>query len=210
MLPVSDNAFLWLDQRNVDHQLAPNASSKRTMPPDRPKNTTRRLQITQTPHFRRTPPSYVLPLQLRAVVPPCARQCLATYIQEEYKCSRHGIACLCQAYSSQGFTLGELAYLCLNQSCEQAGRSQSLDQYNICTNVSGAVQATHTVLTAPAQTPLQTVASTASTMPPTLRKTSVLLTSSSPQPKSRASRTMYSSVSRRNPQTSAVHAAVPD
>lgn len=116
-------------------------------PTDRPPDLLKGLQPNPT-HVLRTPQSSTLPLQLQAEVPTCSQQCLATYIREGFNCSGDGIACLCRKYSSQGFTLGELAYLCLSRSCSQPSRAQSLAQYNICSDILGAVSATHSVLTA--------------------------------------------------------------
>ncbi len=119
------------------------------MPLDRPPNQARDQHAAPALAIRATPS---LPAQLRGVVPDCAKQCLTTYIDEEYSCPGNGFTCLCQNYSTEGFTLGELAYICLHQNCKQADSTESSDLYGICDTQAKAVQPTLTVLTPPATT----------------------------------------------------------
>ncbi|KAF2486732.1 hypothetical protein BDY17DRAFT_292011 [Neohortaea acidophila] len=129
------------------------------MPLDRPSSLTRN-EHTPTPVVARALSSTLLPPQLREAVPNCAKQCLSTYIAEEYKCSGNGFSCLCQTYSSAGFTLGELAYLCLHEDCSNATPSQSTALYDVCAAQTSAVLPTLSVLVAPTTTRLETSSAT--------------------------------------------------
>ena len=93
-----------------------------------------------------------LPPELASALPSCARQCLAGYIEQGWTCSGSNAGCLCSRYSSQGFTLGELAYICLQQECSQSSQDDSLAAYQICKADRNAVTATHSTLTVPART----------------------------------------------------------
>ena len=93
-----------------------------------------------------------MPRELRDVVPACARQCLEGYIEQGWTCSGNNGGCLCSQYSSQGFTLGELAYICLQQDCSQRSHEEAVQAYQICSAHGRAVTATHDTLTVPAQT----------------------------------------------------------
>ena len=90
-----------------------------------------------------------LPQSIQSSVPSCAQPCLSSYIQQEYTCSPDDISCLCEVYSSQGFTLGELAYGCLRQDCSGEPDETRLEVYNICSAQAAAVQPTHRTLTLP-------------------------------------------------------------
>ena len=96
--------------------------------------------------------STTLPPQLQSSVPPCAQQCLLHYINQQYNCPNHGFACLCDRYSSEGFTLGELAVICLGQSCEHESTTDEKNAYFVCHSDSLAVKPTHRTLTLPAST----------------------------------------------------------
>ena len=117
------------------------------MPTDRPSAATLRFPYTTLDN--KTPSSSTLPPQVQAAVPLCARPCLAKYISQEYNCPYNDFLCLCEEYSSQGFTLGELAFLCLRQDCGSTKTNESVSVYNICNGNAAAVPATHSTLTLP-------------------------------------------------------------
>ncbi|KAK5124729.1 hypothetical protein LTR85_001442 [Meristemomyces frigidus] len=95
--------------------------------------------------------STALPQQLQDSVPPCAQSCLQTYISQEYtSCPSDGVSCLCTRYSSEGYTLGELAFICLQEDCPSASQAEQVSLYDICSAASSAVSATHSTLTLPA------------------------------------------------------------
>ncbi|KAK5170423.1 uncharacterized protein LTR77_005011 [Saxophila tyrrhenica] len=106
----------------------------------------------ETKFSRREPQSNTVPPQLLQSVPLCARRCLSNYINQDYKCSETGAACLCEHYSSQGYTLGELAYICLEQGCEKPKQAGAQAAYFICAAIPGAVSPKHDVLTVPPPT----------------------------------------------------------
>ncbi|KAK3052384.1 hypothetical protein LTR09_006594 [Extremus antarcticus] len=74
----------------------------------------------------------ILPDQLHRSVARCAWSCLEDYISQ----------------GDQGFTLGELAYICLDPyhspECKEATYTANNLAYNVCVPVSGAVLPTHT------------------------------------------------------------------
>ena len=96
--------------------------------------------------------STTLPPQLQRSVPQCAQQCLLHYINQEYNCPDNELACLCDRYSSEGFTLGELAYICLTQTCQHESTAEQKKAYFVCNSNSQAVGPTHATLTLPAST----------------------------------------------------------
>ena len=150
--------------------LAPYATLRITMPKDRHLAASRGPTIqkdSNTTHIPRTPPSSTLPPQLRSSVPHCAQLCLANYINQEYNCPYYDFTCLCREYSSQGFSLGELAYICLEQECGHASTAESKSAYFVCAAKSGAVQPTHRTLTLPATTASLLVSSTTLDTAPT-------------------------------------------
>ena len=100
----------------------------------------------------RTTSSTTLPPQLQSSVPRCAQPCLATYIGQGYGCPDDDLECLCLHYSSQGYTVGELAYICFAQDCPQSNTSESSILYYMCSSTAGAVQPTNTPLVPPATT----------------------------------------------------------
>ncbi|KAF2774107.1 hypothetical protein EJ03DRAFT_120 [Teratosphaeria nubilosa] len=95
-----------------------------------------------------------LPDQLQHAVPTCAQQCLQTYLDQEYSssCSGNGFDCMCSHYSSEGYTLGELAYICYESNCTSKTTAQEQALYGICSSQANAVSATHRTLTVPATT----------------------------------------------------------
>ena len=107
---------------------------------------------SNTAHIRRTAPSTTLPREVQISVPQCAQLCLDNYIKQEYSCADNDYDCLCRQYSLQGFTLGELAYVCLEKECEQANKEDSRSAYFLCASKAGAVRPTHRTLTLPATT----------------------------------------------------------
>ena len=115
------------------------------MPPDgsaRSKDTTGKF--VNTAHEIRTPS---VPPQVEDSVPYCAQRCLASYISQQYNCPQNDFTCLCGRYSSEGFTLGEFAYICLEQECATTNSVASLALYYICSEKTNAVQPTHRTLT---------------------------------------------------------------
>lgn len=132
--------------------------------------------------------------QLQNAVPPCAQSCLSTYIYEGFVdasiCTDSDLSCLCTRYSSYGFTLGELALVCLTISDCGLAKSPEEEQqeqqtaFGVCSAQSNAAQATHSVLDPPATTPLSTPRTTSAQTQPTL------------QPKKTSTRTSGGSASR--------------
>ncbi|KAK0258712.1 hypothetical protein LTS09_006492 [Friedmanniomyces endolithicus] len=92
--------------------------------------------------------------QLQSVVPSCAQPCLEVYLSQQYAaCSnQQDLACLCTKYSAQGYTLGELAFVCLRKDCSSPATSVQQSVYGICSAQAGEVLATHITLTLPATT----------------------------------------------------------
>lgn len=127
------------------------------MPTDRldaaePHQTRASASTFSTSHRVHTARLSALPHQFEGDVPICARQCLSEYIEEGWTCLNNNSECLCSQYSSQGFTLGELAYICLQQECETTTHGDAIGAYQICSQYSNAVTATHSTLTVPAST----------------------------------------------------------
>ncbi|KAH9842107.1 hypothetical protein Tdes44962_MAKER07712 [Teratosphaeria destructans] len=131
-----------------------------------------------------------LPDQLQDAVPSCAQQCLQTYIDQEYssRCSDNRFDCMCSHYSSQGYTLGELAYICYESSCATKTTPQEEAVYGICSSQTRAVPATHSTLTVPA-----TTATASATSGPS---TAIVTASITPSSSAASSRTATSSSSR--------------
>lgn len=96
--------------------------------------------------------STTLPSEVQQSVPQCARQCLSNYLNSQYGCADNSFDCLCNQYSSEGFTLGELAYICLKESCRDAGTTEAKEAYFVCNSDPQAVQPTHATLTVPQTT----------------------------------------------------------
>jgi len=111
------------------------------------------IVASPTPQYRTLQsecPAPLLSQELQSHVPTCAHSCLSAYIDQEYTCAATDLSCLCAHYSSQGYTLGELAYTCLRLGCAQATQNESVSLYNICSAQTRAVSATHSTLTLPA------------------------------------------------------------
>jgi hypothetical protein len=89
------------------------------------------------------------------VVPQCAQSCLTYSISQDYNttCSdQTNISCLCTHYGTDGYALGELALFCVYSSVYSSTCGADVTQnptpiYEICSNVSNAVQPTHKKLT---------------------------------------------------------------
>ncbi|KAK3616770.1 hypothetical protein LTR56_025731 [Elasticomyces elasticus] len=96
--------------------------------------------------------SGTLPRQLQTIVPTCAQTCLNGYIKQQYAAcsSDDNLDCLCSKYSSQGYTLGELAYICLQKDCPPASQAKQQSVYGVCSAETSKVAATHSTLTLPA------------------------------------------------------------
>lgn len=123
-----------------------------------------------------------LPKRLDDIVPTCAEPCVNSYISQYWvpgRCSNStDFGCLCSRYSQSGYTVGEIALACVSSSCPQAQPAQVSQIYNVCGGQSGAVTATHTILTVlVSPTPSSTTSSISST--PTSRSTFSSLTVSS-------------------------------
>jgi hypothetical protein len=94
-----------------------------------------------------------LPQQLQNTVPTCAQSCLENYISQQYgNCLNSGFSCLCSQYSSQGYTIGELGFICLRGSCSSTTENEEAQVYDVCSAQSSAVSATHSTLTVLATT----------------------------------------------------------
>jgi len=144
----------------------------------------------------RSAASRSLPQQLQDTIPSCAQSCLQTYIQQQYgSCSSESFDCLCAAYSSGGYTVGELALICLDVFCPSPSVSPSPAEqeyvYEICSAQVGAVSPTHSTLTVPATTATSTrhVTTTAVLVHPTSTHTSRTSDSSSSVTTTRTSMT---------------------
>lgn len=83
-------------------------------------------------------------------VPSCARPCLDYFKNTGYSCDADDLSCLCSRYSSQGLTLGELAYGCSHFECESTTEAENRALYNICSGQEDVVSATHSTVTLPA------------------------------------------------------------
>ena len=112
-----------------------------------------------------------LPVPLQHAVPACAQRCLSNYIAGQYDCPEGSVTCLCEHYSSQGYTLGDLAYICLRQECSDTSHKEALSLYNLCDSDPAAVKPTDSVLTPPATTPSKTSATTAARTTPVVTRT---------------------------------------
>ncbi|RMY58910.1 hypothetical protein D0865_02365 [Hortaea werneckii] len=107
---------------------------------------------TAAAHAREAEPqSKALPRELQDIVPFCAQQCLHTYISYQYG-SCNGLSCLCSEYSSEGYTLGELGFICLQSACSSIPQAKQEDVYGVCSAAAHAAMATHSTLTLPATT----------------------------------------------------------
>lgn len=107
---------------------------------------------TAAAHVREAEPqSNALPKELQGIVPSCAQQCLRTYISNQYG-SCNGLSCLCSEYSSEGYTLGELGFICLQSACSSIPQTKQKEVYGVCSTATRAAMATHSTLTLPATT----------------------------------------------------------
>ncbi|KAF2858411.1 hypothetical protein K470DRAFT_266069 [Piedraia hortae CBS 480.64] len=89
-----------------------------------------------------------LSLRIESAVPECAMPCLRQRLNEQFQsCNDNDWTCLCTGYSSQGFTLGELAFLCTNEGCASLSAAEEVFVYSICSGQSETVSATHSTLT---------------------------------------------------------------
>lgn len=102
---------------------------------------------------------------IQNAVPDCAQSCLSTYVSQTFtNCSSGDLTCMCTEYSSQGYTLGELAYLCVKVNCSSNITAQAA-AYSICNAQSGSVPALHSsVLTQPPTSTLQPTSTTTTTV----------------------------------------------
>ncbi|KAI7302240.1 hypothetical protein KC315_g16214 [Hortaea werneckii] len=97
------------------------------------------------------PQSHALPQQLQGIVPSCAQPCLRAYITNQYG-SCNGLSCLCSEYSSDGYTLGELGFICVQSACSSIPQAKQEEVYGVCSTATKAAMATHSTLTLPATT----------------------------------------------------------
>ena len=99
--------------------------------------------------FKRS--TVALPASLQPIIPSCAQPCIEAYIQEAFVpsvCSNAtDFGCLCTHYSPSGFTIGEVSLACLDSRCSQPNPVVATQLYSACSAVSGAVIASHSVLT---------------------------------------------------------------
>jgi hypothetical protein len=121
-------------------------------------------------------------------VPFCARQCFDHFKSTGYSCDADDLSCLCSQYSTQGLTLGELAYACSQTNCDRPSPDQNKALYNICSGQRDAVAATNTkVLTLPSYTTTSiskktTASSFSTTSPSSAPATVTSAVSSNPTP----------------------------
>lgn len=132
-----------------------------------------------------TPPHLIvrddLPItsSLNGLVSLCAEPCLANYVDSFWvpqPCSNtSGLSCLCDNYSTSGYTLGEIAYECIAASCPEAAPSQSSQALHICASQTGAVPATHSSLSVVVSVVLTSTTSVSSTPIPSVSRLSLSL-----------------------------------
>jgi hypothetical protein len=144
------------------------------------KDPTQEDRSTRAGALADAPQSYAAELQ--DSVPRCAQQCLTSYITQDYYCPRQDADCLCSHYSSRGYTLGELAVICLEQYCQDTSTAEKWAAYTLCNSRTRAVSPTHSTLTLPA-----TTATRLATSRPTPTATHTL--KSTPGPNTRTTRT---------------------
>ncbi|KAF2169821.1 hypothetical protein M409DRAFT_52316 [Zasmidium cellare ATCC 36951] len=122
-----------------------------------------------------------LPQQLESTVPLCAKTCVSSYISQDWSCSTNNFTCLCSNYSTQGYTLGELALLCITLDCSNASEDKKVDAYTACASEPDAVSPTHSTLSLPTDIPTGTRTTTAprTSLPHTTFSQSIASTPSS-------------------------------
>ncbi|SMY19410.1 unnamed protein product [Zymoseptoria tritici ST99CH_1A5] len=93
-------------------------------------------------------------------VPSCAQSCLSAYITQQYDCTNGDVSCLCSQYGNSGFTLGELALVCVSISCPSANQQDpdpaKAKAYDICAAQHDAAAATQQTLIPPATSSART------------------------------------------------------
>ena len=95
---------------------------------------------------------------LAQVVPPCAQECLESFIATNFPSSSCGtlpdFSCLCVSSSTSGFTIGEGGLECLFSECPDYNFDNSIafQIYEVCVTVNGAKPNTHPTLTATSAT----------------------------------------------------------
>lgn len=87
--------------------------------------------------------------QTQQNLPSCVRPCLDFFKNSAYSCESDDLPCFCSRYSSQGLTLGELAYGCSNYNCKDVPNVDNRALYSICSGEKAAVSATQTRITLP-------------------------------------------------------------
>ncbi|KAF6231241.1 hypothetical protein HO173_010573 [Letharia columbiana] len=95
---------------------------------------------------------------LAQVIPPCAQECLVSFITSNFPSSSCGTPpdsdCLCISSSASGLTIGEGGLECLYSECPDYDfdNSIALQVYEVCATVQGAKPNTHSTLTATSTT----------------------------------------------------------
>ncbi|KAF6221311.1 hypothetical protein HO133_002166 [Letharia lupina] len=95
---------------------------------------------------------------LAQVIPPCAQECLVSFITTNFPSSSCGTPpdsdCLCISSSASGLTIGEGGLECLYSECPDYDfdNSIALQVYEVCATVQGAKPNTHSTLTATSTT----------------------------------------------------------
>ncbi|KJX96609.1 hypothetical protein TI39_contig612g00008 [Zymoseptoria brevis] len=121
------------------------------------------------------------PRVLSNYVPTCAQKCLSTYINQQYDCTNGDVSCLCSQYGNSGFTLGELALVCVSISCPSANQQDpepaKAKAYDICAAQNDAAAATQQTLIPPAT-------SSTSVSSSSIQTTTTATTSTSSEPTS--------------------------
>ena len=79
--------------------------------------------------------------QIQQDIPSCARPCFNFFVSG-FACNGDDLACLCSQRSSQGFTLGELAYSCSSTECTTVSKGDGAALYNMCSGVKSAAKPT--------------------------------------------------------------------
>ena len=88
---------------------------------------------------------------LTDVVPTCARRCLLSFVANNYPiqvCTPQNLNCLCITPTTSGYTIGEGGLTCLVSACSKQEASNWHQVYDVCNDIAGTQQNTHSILTA--------------------------------------------------------------
>ena len=124
----------------------------------------------------------IIPKQLQAAIPDCARPCVSNWITAQYPQTCSNSSCLCDSYSDDSYALGEIALICaMSEDCAGATDDEAASSaYAVCSAEPDAVPRTHTTLTTTVNgpAPQSTTSKASQTTSSTSQTASVTLTSS--------------------------------